>query len=218
MFWGSLDDARLRRVVPSTTMGTFVEPDQLLIVRDGVLEAQRLRMADLQPVGDARPLLGQMRVASDLDSQAAPVSATRGLLVYSPLSPQRTRLVEFDRAGRRLRTIGEPGHDDSPAVDPSGKRIIVRRNDPASGTSNLWLYEGTAAWCCSWNRDGPVGPIRSCRSRGKRSPRPWTEPGRRSLPTDGSLPSCPTLLESQWYRLRRSPAQAGPASFRIQEC
>jgi hypothetical protein len=145
IFWGALNEPTLRRVARSDTMGTFVEPDLLLVVRNGVLEVQRLRMADLQPRGDAEPLLGSTRVRHDLDSQQSPITATRGIVAYVTLQPRLSRLVEFDRAGHRLRTIGDPGLEDCPSVSPNGERLITRRSDPVTGRMDLWLSEGRGA-------------------------------------------------------------------------
>lgn len=52
------------------------------------------------------------------------------------------QLTWFDRAGKVLGTIGDPGVYRSLALSPDGKRVAFERVDPQNGnTRNIWLYD-----------------------------------------------------------------------------
>ena len=52
-----------------------------------------------------------------------------------------TELVWFDRQGRRLAAVGEPGNYSVPALSPDEKRLAVTRIDAQFGTRDIWLFD-----------------------------------------------------------------------------
>jgi Tol biopolymer transport system component len=57
----------------------------------------------------------------------------------------RSHLVWFDRAGKRLDTIGELADYGNLELSPDGRRVGVAVLDPAVGTRDLWLYDADGA-------------------------------------------------------------------------
>jgi len=66
-------------------------------------------------------------------SASAPLPAAVGLI--------RGQLTWFDRAGKVLGTVGDPGVYGGLALSPDGKRVAFGRTDFAMPTRNIWLYE-----------------------------------------------------------------------------
>jgi Tol biopolymer transport system component len=64
--------------------------------------------------------------------------------VYDETSLE-TQLTWFDRGGKRLATVGEPGSGFSggfsPQLSPDEKQVVVDRFVPETGLFNLWLIE-----------------------------------------------------------------------------
>jgi len=50
-------------------------------------------------------------------------------------------LAWYDRAGKPLGTLGEPGSFVRPAISPDGRVLVVDRLDPQTGTYDLWEYD-----------------------------------------------------------------------------
>lgn len=51
------------------------------------------------------------------------------------------QLVWFDRAGTRIKPVGEPGPYGSFSLSPDEKSVVVDRNDPQTGTSDIWRLD-----------------------------------------------------------------------------
>src|SRR5262249_24748218 len=54
-----------------------------------------------------------------------------------------TRLTWFDRFGKVLGNLGEPGEYSSPALSPGGDRIAVALNDSQAHTRDIWILSDT---------------------------------------------------------------------------
>src|SRR5262249_42582558 len=64
-----------------------------------------------------------------------------GVLVYGSAGTGTDELVWFDRTGKRLGTVGEPGTHFGPSLSPDEKQVSVDRLDPQSRTYDVWLTE-----------------------------------------------------------------------------
>ncbi len=53
----------------------------------------------------------------------------------------RSHLVWFDRAGRRLDTLGDLADYGNLELSPDGRRVAVAVLDAAAGTHDLWIYD-----------------------------------------------------------------------------
>jgi Tol biopolymer transport system component len=52
-----------------------------------------------------------------------------------------TQPTWFDRAGKQLGTVGEPGAYEQIALSPDGRQAAVQRLDPRLETSDIWLLD-----------------------------------------------------------------------------
>lgn len=114
----------------------------LLLMRGSTLMAQPFDAGRLELQGEAFPVAEQVRL---LDSPAAGFAAfsasANGVLAYRTFVQPNTELVWFDRRGRRVGTVGEPGNYSVPALSPDEKRLAVTRVDAQIGTRDLWLFD-----------------------------------------------------------------------------
>ena len=65
----------------------------------------------------------------------------RFLVVPPPRGPQLQQLTIFDRTGKVLEKVGEPGLYSQPAFSPDGTRLLVVKNDVQSAQADYWTIE-----------------------------------------------------------------------------
>jgi eukaryotic-like serine/threonine-protein kinase len=78
------------------------------------------------------------------------LAAGAALLAQQPPAPSERaaprgaiqgRLTWFDRQGKAVSTIGEPGLYRTLSVSPEGKRVAVERTDPQTQNRDIWLID-----------------------------------------------------------------------------
>ncbi|HEY3122863.1 MAG TPA: protein kinase, partial [Thermoanaerobaculia bacterium] len=137
---GSLDSKEVASLLPADSMAAYSRPGHLLFVRQGALLAQSFDPNSLKLEGEP------LRVAEPLGygnppGYAAFSVADDGALAYVPgVSPNR-ELVWFDRGGKMLGSVGEPGIYISPALSPDERRVAVGVRDPRAPSSDIWLID-----------------------------------------------------------------------------
>ena len=167
----SLDSGRNRRLVMRNAgSAAYVSPGYLLFSRGNQLMAQRFDLQRLVLAGE--PVVVAEGVASYAGSNSPPFSAfsasDNGLLVWKMQAGDSpgTELTWFDRAGRRLGTVGGQSDYSGPALSPDESRLAVARADRGTGTRDLWVFSllhGTGSRLTAdpgddfnpvWSRDG----------------------------------------------------------------
>jgi hypothetical protein len=165
---------RIRLVITRTnalyTPGNDGE-SYLLWLRDETLFAQQFRASTLKLVEEPHPVanpVGRIAVTGQMN---AAVSAN-GLLMYDASSASN-QFNWFDRTGKSLGTVGEPGEYQWFRLSPDGHRAAVARGGP--GGNDLWLLEldrvvasrftsNTGATSPVWSPDGRTIVYRSGKS------------------------------------------------------
>jgi serine/threonine-protein kinase len=102
------------------------------------LLARPFDAASLRVTGEGRPLADQVERNSGSHRGAFTVSQT-GVLAYRQFG--ETQLAWYDRTGRRLQTLGPPGHFRNPALSPDGKTIAIARLEEQLGTWDIWTID-----------------------------------------------------------------------------
>jgi serine/threonine protein kinase len=142
VFIGSLDSDRTVRLLPEFTNAAVAPPEHLVFGRNGAILAQRL-------VPRTRALTGEATVlasgALSVDGYTHFTVTGDGSLVYVPgVDSAPSRLTWFDRNGRPLGTIGDPGVYRQFVISPDGRRAVVERRelrDQATGRSTLGVLD-----------------------------------------------------------------------------
>ena len=129
---------------PLGPVQSHVQPTQtqhVLYVRDGNLLAQRLDVQAGRLTGETTILAEGLAVPGR--SFGGRFSATADLLVYlKSRSTGTTVLTLFDRSGKSLRTLGEPGQYFGPSMSPDGTRVAVSRG--VQPGRDLWIFDLTS--------------------------------------------------------------------------
>jgi serine/threonine protein kinase/Tol biopolymer transport system component len=112
------------RYVPTSGPGR----GHILFVQNGTLMAQTFDAARLEFKGDPEPIARQV---------AGATVSGNDILAYSGANTA-LQLTWFDRQGKVLGTLGEPGVVQWPAISPDGSAVAVPR--VAGAGVDLWLY------------------------------------------------------------------------------
>ena len=144
----------------------------------------------------------------------------RVIFAVPPPVPLR-QLTVFDRGGRVVSRVGQPGLYVQPSISPDGSKIAVMRTDPQTGTGDIWTFDlasGKSTPVTSdplpenapvWSSDGrqvayvsmrgtsPVSIARHGRGRGPRNSCSATRPAPAwCLPTSRATGSSSPLTEA----------------------
>jgi Tol biopolymer transport system component len=67
--------------------------------------------------------------------------AERFLVLPPPRGPQLQQITIFDREGKEVSKVSEPGLYQGPAFSPDGMHLAVRKNDLKSGSNLIWTMD-----------------------------------------------------------------------------
>src|SRR5439155_1176868 len=138
----------------------------LLYARSGTLMAQRFDVGKLQLRGEPLPIAEGVGVSGVFNHAEYSVSES-GLLVYNSSGIGfESQLTWFDRAGKRLTTLGEQSSGQYRLqLSPDEKQLAIDRMDPM-GTWDVWTidlargipsrftFDPSADWYPVWSPDG----------------------------------------------------------------
>ena len=164
VYVGTLDSPERKRLLGDLSNAVYVTAPALggllLFVRGDTLMAQRLDAATLRLSAEPFSVAEQVEYGADFAEGSYAVSAN-GVLVYKS-SGEQSQLTWFDRAGKRIGTIGEPGiYNGGFRLSPDGTRVAVARRDPNTGTSDIWLMEadGSGSSRFTFDPKDDVAPV-----------------------------------------------------------
>ncbi|HVE73194.1 MAG TPA: protein kinase [Thermoanaerobaculia bacterium] len=137
IFVGSLRDDEQRKLLLNARSHAIYAGGRVLFWRDGKLMAQRFDAGELALEGEPSVVAGGVRYEKGF-FRAVFDASNEGTLVYQRGGVQtQSQLVWFDRNGKRLGTVGEPGEIFDVRISPDGQQAIVAIEDP----SDLWTYD-----------------------------------------------------------------------------
>ena len=141
IYLGSLDsNDEPKFLTAADSNAVFVEPDQLVFGRDGVLRVQRVDVERGVMLGEPTSMT-QLQYSNRF--AAAIFSATPTALIYQEKGTEIfTELQWVDRQGKVLGTVGSPAYYWSPRISHDGKRIAVDKS-ASSGKGDIWILETT---------------------------------------------------------------------------
>jgi Tol biopolymer transport system component len=121
----------------------YAAPGYLFFVRENTLTLQPFNAGRLQLSGEARPAAERVAPFGESGPTGyAPFAVSdAGVLAYRAGADPKTQLAWFDRSGKQLGAAGPAGVYDDPWLSPDEKRVAIRRNDPQTGSDNIWLMD-----------------------------------------------------------------------------
>ena len=116
-----------------------VSPGFLIYGRQETLMAQPFDAGKLRITGDPFPVYEHVR---RLPFSASVFSVSQnGVLVYHTARSSNVQLAWYNRDGKRLASVGEPGAYRQIALSPDEKRLAVDRPDTSKDVMNVWTLE-----------------------------------------------------------------------------
>jgi Tol biopolymer transport system component len=114
---------------------------RVLFLRQGTLMAQPFDLHRLEAFGEVVPIAQQVGSYIGYGLFSA---SSNGVLVYRSNFGQNYQLTWFDRQGRILKTVAEPGSYNSMALSPDERRVAVSRTNPEDTPNwDVWLLDLT---------------------------------------------------------------------------
>ncbi len=136
--------------------------DYLLWLRGTTLMAQQFDAQALKLTGEPQPVIDSVSSMGVQGSMNVTASAN-GLLLYD-VSSTLAQFTWFNREGKRLSVVGEPGSYSNFSLSPDDRRLVAARNNETG--ADLWMLEverGVASrftsgpggsWWPVWSPDG----------------------------------------------------------------
>jgi serine/threonine protein kinase len=147
LYLGSLDSKdekelmRLRANVAYAPASDGSSVGHLLYLQARALVARPFDTRRLEFTGEAVPIAEQVKLFGSSSTAVFSVSAN-GVLVYqSGTDAVTSDLRWFDRSGKYLESLGEPGDYGHPRISHDGRRVVFVVTDRQSSDTDLWLYD-----------------------------------------------------------------------------
>jgi Tol biopolymer transport system component len=138
VYVSSLDSQGGTLVVGVFSNSAYAPPGYLLFGSGRRLVAQPFDATARRLTGNPVPVAHY--VMNNLATGRSSFSVSEnGLLAYRHEAD--TELAWFDRAGRRLGSVGTHGHYRDPALSSDGRYVAVSRADPGVDAPDIWLYD-----------------------------------------------------------------------------
>jgi len=112
-----------------------------LFVRDAMLLAQPFDADRLTLTGEAVPVAEQVQVSGFPPVGIFSVSETGVLAYQAGMGRTNSELTWFDRAGKKLGVLGQPGPYQDVELSADAKQASVSVPDRVGRTSDIWLFD-----------------------------------------------------------------------------
>lgn len=140
IYLASLDSKETRLLIPTDSNVNYVFPGFLLYGRQYTLLAQPFDVDKLRVTGEPIPVASQMAVMRYGPGSQYSVSQN-GVLVYRGVGSADVQLAWYNRDGKRLASVGQPGAYGIITLSPDEKRVALERFDAQLRTNDLWTLE-----------------------------------------------------------------------------
>ena len=162
---GSLDSAQTVPLFHSDSHAVFAA-GHLLFVRGRTLFAQPFDLRSLRTTGEPVIIVEDVELRDAVSRRGAFTVSDNGVLAYR--ATHQNRLAWFDRHGKLLSILGEPGRYSNPALSPDEQRVAVERTDSKTSRSDIWMVGVGTGVASRFTDTGAEKPL-------------WRHPGDRVL-------------------------------------
>jgi eukaryotic-like serine/threonine-protein kinase len=138
---GSLDSPEKRTIVSSDSNPAFAEPGYLLYRRDNALVAQRFDPQKFSLSGEPRTISDGVQYFPQTDLALFSVAGNRALVFQTGKGAAKSQLIWFDRSGKQLGTVGQPGFLADPRLSPDGRRVAFQQTDSDGRHVDIWIRD-----------------------------------------------------------------------------
>jgi eukaryotic-like serine/threonine-protein kinase len=141
----SIDSPESKFLIATPLAGAYTESDgtgYILFIRESALMVQRFDPGDLSLSGEPALLAqGVLFFPGEIGPTAySAFSASAGRLIYRTGDQQTTRLTWFDRSGKSLGSISEPGGHHEPSLSKDGTKVLFGRSE-GSDRQDIYLQD-----------------------------------------------------------------------------
>jgi eukaryotic-like serine/threonine-protein kinase len=140
---GSLDSSEKRTIVSSDANAAYAEPGYLLYRRDNALVAQHFDARTYALSGEPRTISDGVQYFPQTDLALFGVAGNKTLVVQTGKGAAKSQLVWFDRSGKQLGTVGQPGFLADPSLSPDGRRVAFQQVDSDGRHVDIWIRDLT---------------------------------------------------------------------------
>ena len=137
---GSLDSNEKHLVVNSSANATYAAPGYLLFYRNKALLAQRFDLKHFVVTGEPNAILTDVQYLSSVKRAVFAASNNGVLLAQTGSGAAISQPTWFDRNGRVVGAVGQPGVYGNISLAPTGKSVSVSLTDIASENTDIWTY------------------------------------------------------------------------------
>ena len=142
IYVADLESREKQRLHTAGSNAVYSPPGFLLFVHERTLMAETFDAAHLRTSGEPFPVAGQVDLIVGNVQGNFSASGTGTVAYFSGGGGgSNSQLTWFDRTGKKLGVLGEPGSFVQPAISPDGGTLAVDRLDPQSGTNDVWQYD-----------------------------------------------------------------------------
>ena len=138
---GSLDSSEKRTIVTSDANPAYAEPGYLLYRRDNALVAQRFDPRTYALSGEPRTISDGVQYFPQTDLALFGVAGNKTLVVQTGKGAAKSQFVWFDRSGKQLGTVGQPGFLADPSLSPDGRRVAFQQVDSDGRHVDIWIRD-----------------------------------------------------------------------------
>jgi len=182
---GSVDSDESVTIITINSLVRYADPGYLIFMRDKILMAQKFDPADLKLTGEPQPITDKVGSVNFVGAANFSVSHEGTLIMSTSDKTARSELKWFDRSGRELATIGEPGRYGNVAISPTGTQIAYTVEDDKNSKFDIWIHDinRDVASRLTFEAENETGPI-------------WTPDGQNVVYTKGDWPAFSTYSKS----------------------
>ena len=138
---GSLDSNEKHLVVKSSANAAYAAPGYLLFYRNKALLAQRFDLKHFVVTGEPNAILTDVEHFSSVKRVVFAVSNNGVLLAQTGSAAAISQPTWFNRDGRVVGALGQPGVYGNVSLAPIGKSVSVSLTDVASQNTDIWTYD-----------------------------------------------------------------------------
>lgn len=137
---GSLDSSETTQLAESQSNAVYANGD-LLYTKDGALLAHAFDPSTRTLRGSPRAVAGGVRRNTSSAAAGFSASANGRLLTYLGGTHAPSRLLWFDRAGKPLAQLGEPGTFYRVVLSHDERRVAYSTVDATRGSHDIWVAD-----------------------------------------------------------------------------